>query len=92
MKQFKDLFKIFLLLLSLTLLVDQVSAQGLNIPSRNWGISFGNSVKFTGLRLNVIEKNIEKINGIDLSVYQAKDEELHTGTVNGISIGVPYAG
>ncbi len=92
MKHLKHIFQLLIILLSLTCLVDQAVAQGLNIPSRNWGISFGNSVRFTGLRLNIIEKNIEQINGINLSVYQAKDEELHTGSVNGISIGVPMVG
>ena len=92
MKHFKRVFQLFFLFLSLTCLIDQAVAQGLNIPSKNWGISFGNSVRFTGLRMNIIDKNIEHVNGIDLSVYQPKDEELHTGTVNGISIGIPYAG
>jgi hypothetical protein len=88
----KRLFKFLALSFSLFLIIGQLSAQGLNIPSRNWGISFGNSIKFTGLRLNIIEKNIEQINGINLSVYQAGNGELHTGTVNGISIGVPMIG
>jgi len=91
MKHIKLLLAL-ILFLPLAFLSEQAIAQGLNIPSRNWGISFGNSVRFTGLRMNVIEKNIEQINGINLSVYQSKNGDLHSGTVNGISIGLPFAG
>jgi hypothetical protein len=66
-----------------------VHAQGLNIPSRNWGLSFGNSTKFNGIRFNIIDKDIERINGINISAWGHKDSERQTGTVNGISIGLP---
>ena len=65
--------------------------QGLNIPARHWGLSFGNSTLFNGIRFNVIDKDIEKINGINFSVWGARDDSRHTGTVNGISIGLPVA-
>jgi hypothetical protein len=66
-----------------------VRAQGFNIPTRNWGLSFGNSLKFNGIRFNIIDKDIERINGINISAWGHKDSERQTGTVNGISIGLP---
>jgi len=90
MKHIKNYFlKSFLVLLVITLSIFSAGGQGLNIPARHWGISFGNSVKFTGLRINAIEKDIERINGIDISVWGVKDEERQTGAVNGLSIGLP---
>ena len=65
------------------------SSQGLNIPAGNWGISFGNSTRFNGIRFNLVDKDIEKINGISFNVWGIKDETRQTGTVNGISIGLP---
>ncbi len=65
--------------------------QGFNIPARHWGLSFGNSTRFDGFRFNLIDKDIEKINGINFSLWGARDDSRHTGTVNGISIGLPVA-
>ncbi len=75
--------------LSLPLL--SIFSQGLNIPAKNWGLSFGNSTRFDGIRFNLIDKDIEKINGINFNVWGAKDDSRQTGTVNGISIGIPAA-
>lgn len=66
-------------------------AQGVGIPSKKGGIGFGNLPVFTGLRFNYRDKNVEKINGINVSIWQPKDEDDQTGTVNGISIGLPLA-
>lgn len=65
--------------------------QGVNIPVPHWGLSFGNSTRFNGLRFNLIDKDIEKINGINVKVWGHKNPERQTGTVNGISIGLPAA-
>ncbi len=68
-----------------------VFSQGFNIPAKHWGISFGNSTRFDGLRFNIIDKDIDRINGINISVWGAKDDSRHTGTANGISLGIPVA-
>ena len=81
--------KLTLTLLLSCLVLGAVLAQGLNIPAANWGLSFGNSTRFTGIRFNIIDKDIDKINGINFSVWGNKDSERQTGTVNGISIGLP---
>lgn len=92
MKHFKNyLLKSFLLLLIINLSIFTAISQGLCIPSKYWGISFGNSLKFTGIRINLIEKDIERINGVDIAVWGTKDTGRQTGTVNGLSIGLPMA-
>jgi hypothetical protein len=69
----------------------QLNAQYVNIPSKTWGIGFGNSPRFTGIRFNFADKNIEKINGINVSIWARKNFGDETGSINGISLGVPLA-
>ncbi len=66
-------------------------SQGVGIPSKKGGIGFGNVPSFIGVRFNFIDKNVEKINGINVTMWQAKEEGNQTGTVNGISLGLPLA-
>jgi len=71
--------------------IQMVTARGLTIPDKEWGICFGNSPIFSGLRFNFMDKNIKKINGINFTLWKARDEYA-TGTVNGLSLGIiPYA-
>lgn len=66
-------------------------SQGFGIPSKKGGLGFGNLPVFTGIRFNFRDKNIEKINGINVTIWQPKNEADQTGTVNGLSIGLPLA-
>jgi hypothetical protein len=66
-------------------------SQGIGIPAKHVGIGFGNIAKFTGIRFNFRDKNVEKINGLNVTVWQAKNDSDQTGTVNGISLGLPMA-
>ena len=83
--------RIILAIIIITLPLISIFCQGFNIPARRWGLSFGNSTRFDGIRFNLIDKDIEKINGINFNVWGARDDSWHTGTVNGISIGIPAA-
>ncbi|MEJ2722748.1 MAG: hypothetical protein P8181_16665, partial [bacterium] len=65
--------------------------QGFNIPNKHWGIGFGNSREFTGLRFNIIDKDIKRIYGINLSAWHGGDFDLLTGEFRGIGIGLPLA-
>jgi hypothetical protein len=71
------------------------SAQGLNIPAKKFGISFGNSPEFTGLRFNFRDRNVEKINGLNLTIWRPYDnwegDELGS-RVSGLSVGLPFTG
>lgn len=81
-----------LIILSILFLItDSSFSQGLGIPSKKWGLGFGNFPVFTGVRFNYRDKNVEKINGINVTIWQPKDEAVQTGTVNGLSIGLPLA-
>lgn len=79
-------FLIFVLAGSLIL-----PARGLTIPSKNWGICFGNSTHFSGLRFNFIDRNIQTINGVNVTLWKPPEKQV-SGTVNGFSLGlIPYA-
>jgi hypothetical protein len=80
------------ILLAVSLAVCAVTAQGqsLDIPSKRWGISFGNSTEFTGLRFNIIDKDIDRIDGINVSAWHG-DLDRATGKFRGVGIGLPLA-
>ncbi len=83
--------RITLTMCFITLPIVSIFSQGFNIPAKQWGLSFGNSTRFDGIRFNLVDKDIEKINGINFNVWGIKDDSRQTGTVNGISIGIPAA-
>jgi hypothetical protein len=66
-------------------------AQGIGVPSKKGGIGFGNLPRFTGIRFNFIDRNVEQLYGINVTVWNAKDEAEQTGNMSGISIGLPMA-
>jgi hypothetical protein len=85
---------LLVLLVIVFLFADDVPlpAQGLAVPAKTWGIGFGNSPRFNGLRFNAMDKNIITINGINITFWKANEKHAG-GRVNGLSLGLmPYAG
>lgn len=87
--------KFFHILITLILLFfgfnSNVVSQSLDIPASEWGISFGNSKKFTGLRFNYRDHSVESIKGVNITLWDSYDNEF--AEVNGISLGImPSAG
>lgn len=63
----------------------------LDIPVKGYGLSIGNSANFTGLRINFRDRHVEEINGINITLWPAKDNKY--AEVNGLSLGIlPEAG
>jgi hypothetical protein len=68
------------------------NGKALSIPAKKFGISIGNSHEFTGIRMNFADKDVKKINGINLTLWFSKFQN-EDAVVNGISFGViPTAG
>lgn len=66
------------------------NANMLNFPADKYGISIGNSYEFTGIRINFADKNVGRINGLNITLWRNTNENA---IVNGISVGViPTAG
>lgn len=66
-------------------------SQGVGIPSKKGGIGFGNLPHFTGIRLNFIDRNVEKITGVNVTVWNVKNSDEQTGIMRGIAVGLPMA-
>ena len=66
-------------------------SQALNFPTKTAGISIGNSKLFNGLRINFRDRNVDQINGLNITLWQSKQNR--DAQVNGISLGIlPTAG
>jgi hypothetical protein len=84
---------VFSLLLSMVLTPNliPVYSQALNFPAKTYGISIGNSKIFNGLRINFRDRYVDRINGINLTVWNSGNNKK--AIVNGFSLGgLPEAG
>ncbi len=63
-------------------------AQGFGIPSSNWGIGFGNSKNFSGIRFNFRDSHVEKITGINITLWQPKQRDNSNAVIQGLSLGI----
>jgi hypothetical protein len=83
---------LFIVTFAMTSLIpsDGIS-QALNFPTNKAGISIGNSKLFNGLRINFRDRNVDQINGLNITLWQSKQNK--DAQVNGISLGIlPTAG
>lgn len=62
-------------------------AQGFNIPAKKWGIGFGNSREFTGIRFNYRDSRVRRITGVNVTLWQPKEDNKHS-VINGLSLGL----
>jgi hypothetical protein len=86
MRQFRLYFVLLLSAVSV-----QTFSQGVGIPSKKAGIGFGNLPAFTGVRFNFKDRDLVKVNGINVTAWMPKDEDAMSGTVSGLALGVPLA-
>lgn len=84
-------FMVCPLLLLIFLWNSPIQAQSLDIPSKKWGISFGNSKEFTGLRFNIQDNGVRKINGINFTLWKPKKDNPDS-MINGLSLGLMPGG
>lgn len=70
--------------------VIECTSWSIDLPSRKWGLSIGNSNNFNGIRFNYRDCNVETINGLIFTIWDARS--VKNSEVNGISIGgMPHA-
>ena len=67
--------------------------KSLDIAIKNYGFSFGNSKGINGLRINFRDKNLYKVNGINITIWKPKDDANKNSVINGFALGIvmPYA-
>jgi hypothetical protein len=77
------------------------NGKALNLPFRRYGLSIGNSHDFNGVRINLMDKHVNRINGLNVTFWsdnalrfeQWLNEGNDSSVINGISMGiVPTAG
>lgn len=62
------------------------SASSLDLGTNQTGISFGDSPRWTGIRINAVDESMERVTGLNLTLWQASD--LVGGRIDGIGIGM----
>lgn len=62
-------------------------AQSLDIPAKKWGISFGNSKDFAGLRFNFRDSRVERVTGVNFTLWMPRKDNKEA-VVTGLSLGL----
>jgi hypothetical protein len=62
----------------------------LNVGVGGVGISLGNSHRWTGLRFNVVDRGVERIDGVNVTFWRPKHNEH--AVYNGLSVGLAPGG
>ncbi len=60
----------------------------LDPPAHGYGISFGNSHVFHGLRLNLIDRDVERVVGLNASLW--KPGENSDARIDGLMLGLVH--
>ncbi|HUE96223.1 MAG TPA: hypothetical protein VMN39_06165, partial [Longimicrobiaceae bacterium] len=66
-----------------------LAAQSLDLTIDGVGISIGDSPGVTGLRLNFRDRNLERVIGANVTIWNPHE---HTGHVTGLALGLPITG
>jgi hypothetical protein len=86
--------KFFFPLAALLLFLQPVSAWadgGWNFPGDTWGISLGNSKRFTGFRFNFADKDVEHATGLNVTLgmpWEGRHYTKPAGEFSGLNIGL----
>ncbi len=63
-------------------------AESLDLGIHNVGLSIGNSKNWTGLRINRSDREVERINGVNITLLRAQPYQKSQATVTGLSVGL----
>jgi len=70
---------------------DTIQNNAFNLAVKHTGVSFGNSANFNGVRINAVDKGVETINGINLTLWKPEPAYNPYAVNNGVSIGLVSA-
>ena len=62
------------------------AGQSLNVPAKTWGLSFGNSKEFTGLRFNFRDSRVSRVTGVNVTLWLPRKDNKDA-VVTGLSLG-----
>lgn len=67
-----------------------LKAQVIDLTIHDYGLAIGDKPRMTGLRLNYRDRNLEKVTGINATIWSPYDQTR--GVVNGLALGLPVTG
>ena len=67
------------------------SAQSLDLTINNTGLSIGDSRFVRGIRLNFRDRNMDRVEGINATIWYPHDD-ARGGEVKGLALGLPTTG
>ncbi len=62
------------------------AAQSVDVAVAGYGLSLGNSSRFTGLRINAVDRQVERIDGLNVTLWNPGDNPV--AEYNGIALGI----
>ncbi|MFP6647775.1 MAG: hypothetical protein VCF24_30075 [Candidatus Latescibacterota bacterium] len=67
------------------------ATESLDLAVRGWGLSLGNSRNTNGLRINLIDHDVERVTGVNLTLWKARRNP--DALIRGVGVGLigPYA-
>ena len=69
--------------------VDTTPGHGLiNLGVNNTGLSIGNSARWNGIRINFRDRGVQRLNGINLSIWKAANEANRQARLYGLNVGI----
>lgn len=77
-------------LLAATFLPLALNGQVIDLTVANNGIAIGDKPRVNGLRLNFRDRNLEEVNGVNVTIWSPYSRA--TGRVNGLALGIPATG
>jgi len=75
---------------AMSLLAGPVAGQGLSLTINDVGLGIGDVPRVTGLRLNFRDRALERVSGINATIWTPYQED--SGTVDGLALGIPATG
>ena len=69
--------------------IDSTPGHGLlNLGVNNTGLSIGNSARWNGLRINFRDRGVQRLNGINLSIWKAANDANRQARMHGLNVGI----
>jgi hypothetical protein len=64
------------------------SAQGLDLTINHVGLAIGDVPEVTGLRLNYGDRNLRRVDGMNVTVWTPYNDDNMSGVVRGVALGL----
>lgn len=83
---------LLVLALPLAAQTDSTPARGILIGANDVGLGIGDVPRVTGVRLNFRDRDLERVVGLNATLWSPKDDADSLSQVTGIALGLPLTG